>query len=91
MNSFTQSSLRKGWWASQPGVEAAVAVPHVPDAPGVVDDRVDFQPVADDPGIGQQARAVGLAESRHPVHLEPGEGRVNASRFFSTVSQDRPA
>ena len=42
-----------------PGREAAMAFPERLDTPGVLDHRIDLQPIADDPGIGQQPRRSG--------------------------------
>src|SRR4029453_13968664 len=46
------------------------------DGPGVANGRVDLPRVADDPSVRHQPRAVGVAEGRHPLGVEPGESRA---------------
>ena len=57
---------------------------------GVRDRRLDLAAVADDPRVTEQPLDVGLAERRHPIDLEPGERRPEASRLRRIVSQESP-
>ena len=46
----------------------------------IVDDRLDLEPVADDPRIGEQAVDIGRPERRDMVDVETGKGRAKRRR-----------
>src|SRR3954453_17091460 len=54
--------------------EAAMTLAEQLDATGILNHRVDFQPVADDPCVGQQAATLRLAISGDAVHVVIVEG-----------------
>ena len=54
-----------------PALEAAELGAQIDDAPRVLDRRVDLQAVADDAGVGEQPRAVGLVEGGDGVDVGP--------------------
>ena len=58
----------------QPAFEGAEFGAQSLDPPGVFDHRVDLQPVADDPGIIQQAPHILIAIGGYCIHLEAFEG-----------------
>jgi hypothetical protein len=57
------------WWSSQPANEPWLLA-DVLEAARVLDGGVDLQAVADDAGVGQQPRTLGLAVRRDHVDVE---------------------
>ena len=68
-------------------VEAALALLRLEDARRVVHRRLDLQPVADDPGIGEQALDVLRAEARDDRRIE---ARERAPIALALVEDRRP-
>ena len=85
-NRRVHSSSGSGWCAaSQPANEPCDRRSSWMRA-GVGDHRRDLLAVAHDAGVAEQPGHVGVAERRHPVDIEPGEGGAKRRRASAVRS-----
>jgi hypothetical protein len=68
-----------------------VRLPQALDSLGILDRRLDLEPVADNPRIAEQAIDVVGSKRSDPIRMEFRKGCTKRSRFFKIVSQDKPA
>ncbi len=66
----------------EPRGERAVGVAEPANPAGVLDHRLDLEPVANDPGIGEKPRLVPRAKARHPVERESAKRGAKGFPLF---------
>jgi len=75
----------------EPYGEGSMGLPQGLDTAGVLDRRLDLEPVADNAWIGEQPVNVGGSERRHAVDLEISKGGTKSGSFLEDCNPGRPA
>lgn len=82
--------LRKRLVGVEPTRERSMGLPKEKDPPGVLDDRFDLRPVADDARVGEQPAFLPRAVSRDPFGSEAFEGRAKGLAFLQDREPGEP-